>query len=80
MVAKFSPYENTALGIRSLSFSQNKQYVVAGYCDGRARMYNALSWKEIYKFEHGVEEVNDENSRDDTNIFIEHETREGTIY
>jgi hypothetical protein len=31
--AKYSPYENTALGIRSLVISANNQYIIGGFFD-----------------------------------------------
>jgi len=51
-VQKFQPYENTALGIRTLKLSPNLQYIVGGYFDQRVRVYNSLSWKEIFAFDH----------------------------
>ena len=32
-VAKFSPYENTSLGLREIKISPNKQYIVGGFFD-----------------------------------------------
>ena len=78
--AKFSPYENTALGIRNLVISNNKQYLVGGFFDQVVRVYNSLSWKEIYTLDCKLTELNDENTTIDLNIYAETESRDGTIY
>lgn len=41
------------------------------------RLYNSLSWKEIFSFEHNFEELNDDNTPKDLNIFVENDNREG---
>jgi len=44
-------------------------------------MISTLSWKEVYTFDHSVEELNDENTSSEVNIYIESETPEdGPLY
>jgi hypothetical protein len=33
-------------------FSPHGQYFVAGFCDGKARMFNHISWRIIMEMEH----------------------------
>jgi hypothetical protein len=44
------------------------------------RVYNSLSWKEIFAFDHRLTELTDDNSPKDLNIYSETESRDGTVY
>ncbi|CDW84361.1 wd repeat-containing protein wrap73 [Stylonychia lemnae] len=77
---KFQPYENTALGIRNMQVSFNKQYIATGFFDQKLRVYNSLSWKEIFSFDHRLTDLTEDNTPADLNIYAETESREGAIY
>jgi hypothetical protein len=49
----------------------SQQYLACGYFDNKLRLYSQLSWKEIYAFDHSIEELNDANSPADVNIYVE---------
>jgi WD40 repeat protein len=82
MIDQIQPYDsNKCLGVRELQMAPNKQYLMAGYCDQRCRMISTLSWKEVFAFNHSLEELTDENSSTDVNIYVESETpEEGPLY
>ena len=61
----------------------NKQYLLGGYCDQKLRLFNTLSWKEVFAFDHGkaFDELTDLNSQPDLNIYVESETKsDGPLY
>jgi hypothetical protein len=59
----------------------NKQYLFAGFCDQRLRMISTLSWREVFAFDHSLEQLDDDNSSADVNIYVESETQEdGPLY
>jgi WD40 repeat protein len=59
----------------------NKQYLLGGYCDQRCRLISALSWQEVFPFDHSHEELNESNTSPDINIYVESETLEdGPLY
>ena len=84
MTVQYQPYESSkSLGIRSCMMTPNQQYICAGYCDSKLRLISTLSWKEVFAFDHAhvFEELTDENSSPDLNIYIENETSEdGPLY
>jgi len=43
-------------------------------------VYNSLSWKEIFSFDHRLTDLTEENTPADLNIYSETESRDGTIY
>ena len=44
-------------------------------------MVSTLSWKEVFSFNHNLEELDDNNSSPDVNIYVESETKEdGPLY
>ena len=44
-------------------------------------MVSTLSWKEVFSFNHNLEELDDNNSSSDVNIYVESETKEeGPLY
>jgi hypothetical protein len=49
-----------------------------GFCDQKLRIINSLSWKEIFDFDHRLEELDDDNTPKDLNIFVEQENRDGS--
>jgi hypothetical protein len=51
LIAVHEPYNN-CLGIKSYSLSPNSHYLSIGYYDNSLRLYNHLTWNEIYSFEH----------------------------
>ena len=53
---------------------------MGGFFDQKLRFYNQLSWKEIFAFDHSLEEITDENTPKDLNIYAEVESRDGTVY
>ena len=61
--------------------SPNKQYLFAGGCDQKCRMISTLSWQQVFAFDHSLEELTDENSPAELNIYVEAETEEdGPLY
>lgn len=59
----------------------SKQYILGGYCDQKMRMISTLSWKEVFAFNHALEQLDDNNSSADVNIYVEAETKEdGPLY
>lgn len=69
------------LGLRTLEMTPSKQYVLGGYCDQKMRMISTLSWKEVFAFNHALEQLDDNNSSADVNIYVEAETKEdGPLY
>lgn len=50
---------------------------MAGYFDQKLRVYNSLSWKEIFAFDHRLQEITDDNTPTDLNIYVESESRDG---
>ena len=84
MVIQYQPYEsNKCLGIRSLIMTPDMQYILAGYCDSKLRLINTMSWKEVFAFDHAhlFDELTDNNSSPDLNIYMENETPEdGPLY
>mmetsp|Transcript_15691 Transcript_15691/g.24088 ORF Transcript_15691/g.24088 Transcript_15691/m.24088 type:complete len:266 (+) Transcript_15691:603-1400(+) len=81
---QYSPYESTkGLGLRNLQMAPNKQFALGGYCDGRLRLINALTWREVFAFNHAAnfDELDDNNSPPDLNIYVESESVEdGPLY
>lgn len=75
LIAQHIPYEN-ALGIRSVGFSLNGQFLAAGAYDQKVRIYNHISWKEITEFEHKTMLSEDE----DIHIYSEEEYKQGSAY
>lgn len=79
MVIQYQPYDsNRCLGIRSLMMTPDMQYILAGYCDSKLRLINTMSWKEVFAFDHAhlFDELTDNNSSPDLNIYMENETPE----
>ena len=68
------------MGLSLVSLSQDRQYILAGYYDEKLRLYNALSWSELFVFDHSWEELTHYNSSDVLNIYREAESREGVFY
>lgn len=61
--------------------SPNMQYIFAGHCDQKCRMISTLSWKEVFAFNHNLEQLTDDNSSAEVNIYVESETpEEGPMY
>lgn len=59
----------------------SKQYILGGFCDQKMRMISALSWKEVFSFNHSLEQLDDNNSSPDVNIYVEGESKEdGPLY
>lgn len=63
-----------------MTISPNKQYIVGGFFDQKVRVYNTLSWREIFQFDHCLVELTEENTPDNVSIYTETESRDGTIY
>lgn len=82
MVENIRPYDSSScLGVRRLVMAPNKQFIVSGHCDQKCRMISTLSWKEVFTFNHSLEELNEENTSAEVNIYIESETLEdGPLY
>jgi hypothetical protein len=53
---------------------------MAGFFDQKLRLYNSLSWREIFSFDHNLSEMTDDNTPRDLNIYNEVEGREGSAY
>lgn len=61
--------------------SPNKQYLFGGFCDQKLRMISTLSWREVFSFDHSLDQLDDQNSSPDVNIYVESETQEdGPLY
>jgi hypothetical protein len=82
LIHQLTPYDSSkCLGLRTLEITPNKQYLVGGYCDQKMRIINTLSWKEVFCFNHNLEELDDNNSSPEVNIYVESETKEdGPLY
>lgn len=44
------------------------------------RMYNTLSWREMFAFDHSLEELTDFNSSEVLNIYLENDSVDGIYY
>lgn len=75
LLHKHEPYSD-ALGVKTGLFSVNGQYFVAGFCDGKARLYNHTSWKMIMDFDHKKAFTEE----DDIHIYKEENFKEGGPY
>lgn len=51
IIAQFRPYDS-ALGLKSLSFSENSLFLAIGSFDEKVRLLNCLTWKLIIELEH----------------------------
>lgn len=70
LLARFTPYpDNTQLGLRTLTASP--QYLAGGYFDNKLRIFSQLSWKEIFAFDHDLDDITDANTPTDVNIYVE---------
>ena len=63
-----------------MTMSENKQYLVGGYFDERLRLFNGISWSELFAFDHSWDELTEINSSDVLNIYKEAESRDGVYY
>jgi hypothetical protein len=54
--------------------------VLAGYFDDHLRVFNTLSWREIFAFDHSLQELTEFNSPDVLNIYCESESKDGIYY
>eukprot|EP01017_Pseudomicrothorax_dubius_P017187 TRINITY_DN1948_c0_g1_i3.p1 TRINITY_DN1948_c0_g1~~TRINITY_DN1948_c0_g1_i3.p1 ORF type:complete len:296 (+),score=47.60 TRINITY_DN1948_c0_g1_i3:667-1554(+) len=72
LIAKYHPYEY-ALGIKTVKFCNNGQYLGVGSHDEKLRLFNSLSWKLIIELEH-KSQISD---APDTTIFKEEESKDG---
>jgi len=43
-------------------------------------MYNTLSWREMFSFDHSLEQLTEFNSSDVLNIYMESESPDGIYY
>ena len=57
-------------------FSNHGQYFIAGFCDGKAWLYNHISWKMIMELDH----IKSFTQDDDIHIYWEEEFKEGGPY
>ena len=53
---------------------------MAGYYDEKLRLFNGLSWSELFTFDHSSTELTDLNSSDVLNIYKEADSKEGVFY
>ena len=51
-IAKFNPSSDTSLGLRHVELSPDRQYIFSGSYDSKLRLYNSLSWRELFTFDH----------------------------
>ena len=63
-----------------LALTEDKQYIVAGFHDQKLRIFNSLSWSELFAFDHSWEELTELNSSEVLNIYEEEEGDEGIYY
>jgi len=75
LIAKHQPYEN-ALGIKSVEFSQNGQFLAVGSYDQKARIFNHISWRLITELEHKTQM----SEGAELHVYKEEEYREGPAY
>lgn len=83
LIEKIEPSCSPGLGLRSLLMTPSKQYLLGGYCDNKLRLISTLSWKESFVFDHAskFDTLDDSNSSQDLNIYLESETVEdGPLY
>lgn len=74
ILAKFQPYQS-ALGIKTVNFSNKADFLAIGSFDEKARILNCLTWKLIIEFEH-PSAINDQN----ISFFKEEEQLSETAY
>jgi hypothetical protein len=75
------PQEVTASTcVSKLVVNKSRSFVFVGHCDEQVRMYNALSWREMFSFDHSLEQLTEFNSSDVLNIYHESESPDGIYY
>ena len=80
-IVALEPYQSgSAPGVSKLVMSADKQYIAAGFHDQKLRLYNSMSWSELFGFDHSWEELTDLNSSDVLNIYQERDGGDGTYY
>ena len=70
----------TSSCVSSVVLNRNRNFIFAGHYDEQLRMYNALSWRETFTFDHSLEELTEFNSSDVINIYLENESADGIYY
>ena len=79
-IASLQPLETQGLGVSKVCMSSNRSLVFAGHFDEQLRIYNTLSWREIFAFDHSLTELTEFNSSEILNIYLENESGEGIYY
>jgi len=60
--------------------NKSRSFIFVGHYDEQARMYNTLSWREMFSFDHSLEQLTEFNSSDVLNIYMESESPDGIYY
>lgn len=60
--------------------NRNRSFVFVGHFDEHMRMYNTLSWREMFAFDHSLPELTEFNSSEILNIYYENESPDGIYY
>ena len=71
---------STAQCVSKVEINRSRSFVFVGHCDEQVRMYNALSWREMFCFDHSLEQLTEFNSSDVLNIYFESESPDGIYY
>lgn len=75
------PKELTAAStVSSVTMNNSRNLVFVGHYDEHLRVYNTLSWREMFAFDHSLEELSEFNSSDVLNIYSENESADGIYY
>jgi WD40 repeat protein len=80
-VASLMPKQITpSSSVSAVVVNKTRSFVFAGHFDEQLRMYNTLSWREMFTFDHSLEELTEFNSSDVLNIYFENESDDGIYY
>jgi len=71
---------NTASCVSLVVVNKSRSFVFVGHFDEQVRIYNTLSWREMFSFDHSLEHLTEFNSSDVINIYMESESPDGIYY
>lgn len=74
------PELSAASCVSKVVVNRSRSFVFVGHYDEQVRMYNALSWREMFSFDHSLEQLTEFNSSDVLNIYQESESPDGIYY
>jgi WD40 repeat protein len=80
LAATLMPKDIAWSGVSSVKLNRTRSFVFAGHFDEQLRMYNTLSWREMFAFDHSFEELTEYNTTEILNIYYENESADGIYY